>query len=230
MAPHDYRIPRHPHMDQLIRALRQRESTRLLLLLLKLTVALPACFLGPLAISWLIYLIIVRNGYVDFPYWPLFSAATAILLPLLFRLEWRTRGRFLDDEAAALAIDHSPFYQDGPAVHSRSEWDYRSNRAVWIFYIEIFLFGPRLLFETYRQHRRHQQLVPVNRAAAARILDQLTQANQSLQTGALMRDNEPLQSFRNTLDYLQEYDWIDLSKDRTRAWLLSGTRKQLART
>lgn len=226
MIPVDYRNSAVRHLQTITSALRSREAIGQLLFIAKAMIGLAAMFLGPLVLTGLLAYSVARFA-VPIEFWHWFWVTAAIIIPLLFVLEIRSRGRFLDDEAAALAMDHAPLYKDGPVVHSRSEWVYRGDRAAWIFYLELFLLGPRLLLGAWHQQREILRLRRVNHAVAARIVSHLLENEDGILTGALMRGGEAPEEFNRALAYLELHDWIGVGRRKDRVWLLSDARRRL---
>ena len=78
-----------------------------------------------------------------------------------------TRGRFFEEEAYAMRMDH------GDAPSSYGERCYRNDRAGCAAYIEVLLFAPRITFESLRDLKILRNFDGVSGDLAARIVHTL---------------------------------------------------------
>jgi hypothetical protein len=95
--------------------------------------------------------------------------------------------------------------------------------------IEIMLFGPRNVMQAWHGWDQRKALANVDRARAAEALDQLYAAEGGVQTSVLARKDEMPEALALVLRYLILHDWIGLSKDGTRVWMLTDARKRFDR-
>src|SRR3954462_11220816 len=109
----DYRSPSATSIV-IRRALRHRETLRAILLVAKLLLALPLTVIGPSLVAAIIHSIAQKHWRSDLSYFTTFILCSLAIIPLLFWLELRTRGRFFENKARAIHADHSPMYPVQP--------------------------------------------------------------------------------------------------------------------
>jgi hypothetical protein len=134
-------------------------------------------------------------------------------LPILFLIEWATRGKLMEntvDEAGDM-----PRFIGGRVVAGA-------------FLAEMCLWGPRMVTGGVRKNvglTRHRK---ADRLLASAMLAELLNRGESLPIGALYalaqgRDD----AFADALAYLMFHDLLDTSKNGDRAWLTSEGKKAL---
>jgi hypothetical protein len=149
-----------------------------------------------------------------FSWWTCFAAVLAALIPLLFWFEIHTRGRWFDDEINWQASSGG----SGPSA-SYGEWELRCAAASWAVFIEVLLWGPRLIFNARQRWRRHVSPLVVAEAAA---LINFLRHFEGIAVAEL-----PVVRPAPVLNYLITRDWIGISEARDRVWLLTDARKAL---
>ena len=217
----DYRPVTTPARSRILRLLRRRDTTHKAAAVLKLVVGVFVSFLAPLILASIICNAAWRVARVDLSWALVFVFTSVVLIPLLYLLEHRTRGRFFEDEARAMAIDH------GAKASSHGEWMYRSDRAAWAFYIEVFLFAPRVTFEGLADLRSIRNLGAANMERAADLVELLLAGEGSFATAKLRQPLDNPRDFALVLNFLQFHDWIDISKDGKRVWLRTEAKRAL---
>jgi hypothetical protein len=134
-------------------------------------------------------------------------------LPILFFVEWITRGKMLEN-----------------TVEQTSDMGrFLAGRAVaGAVFVEICLWGPRMVTGGVRKQfglARHRH---ADRALAAAMVAELLNRGDGLPIGELFalaqnRDD----AFSESLAYLMFHDIVDISKNGDRVWLLSEGKKSL---
>jgi hypothetical protein len=144
-----------------------------------------------------------------YPWLPMVLITGALILPLLFLLEWSTRGMFLED-----------------AVDSLSDTNYFvRRRAGGLVIIEMCLWGPRMIMSAFRRHRACRSYTGHDLNLASGMLATLLRDENGMPTGQVLGDASD--AAVSTMTYLTFYDWIDISKSGDRVWLLSDAREVL---
>jgi hypothetical protein len=135
-------------------------------------------------------------------------------LPILFLIEWVTRGKLFDN--AVEGAGDMPMFV--------------AHRAVMgAFLVEMCLWGPRMVTGGCRRQFGLSGHRGADRTLAAAMLAELLNRGQGMPTGELYmlakgRDD----AFAGAMAYLLFHDLIDVSKDGDRAWLRSEAKKALA--
>ncbi len=216
----DYRNPRTTTAaghHRLLVLIRRREHFSIAKMILAAVAGVGLSFIVPLLAASIAYGIFEKSG-VDLPFAICLWAAIVVIAPLLYWLEWRTRGDF--------AMDTLGQEFHGPAS-SYGEWRARGVLLTGVFWTELALIGPRLLLGAWRENHRRRPFRHVDRGRACDILHILLNRDDGIETAALIHPHEPPADFRLTLRYLQHHLWIDLSRPGDRAWLPSEARRAL---
>jgi hypothetical protein len=142
----------------------------------------------------------------------------AIGIPVLFVLEYVTRGMFYE----------AP---DGASIDSMGG-DSPANRAgAYMLMIEISLWGPRMVITGIKRLAGDGRFGNAARKAGAQIIGCLFQSEDGgLATAQIFTHcsvNDDL--FADALAYLLYHDRVGVAKDGLRVWILSDARKQLSR-
>ena len=170
------------------------------------------CLIGPFLFGSLIWM--RRVGRTDQSWLSHVGMTAAWFLPILFLIEWATRGKMLEEGAEAMGSTMRL-----PGVRSAAQG---------MVMVEMCLWGPRMVIAGTKklynlgEHRR------ADRALAAEILAALVNRGEGTPTGQLY----PLakgddDAFGTTLGYLLFHDLIGISKAGDRAWLLSEAKRTL---
>ena len=134
-------------------------------------------------------------------------------LPILFLIEWATRGKLMEDTVAEAG--DMPRFIGGRIVAGA-------------FLAEMCLWGPRMVTGGVRKQIGLARHRGADRTRAAAMLAELINRGESLPIGALYalaqgRDD----AFADALAYLIFHDLLDTSKNADRAWLTSKGKKAL---
>jgi hypothetical protein len=173
-------------------------------------------FIGPglfTLIAWNMQF--MAQGYPT-PPGEIFLICSAVLIPLLFILEYFTRGTFY---SAPDAPDPDSMGGDSPA----------SRGGAYALVIEISLWGPRIIMSGLRKLREESRFSNDARAAGAQIIACLLKTEEgSLYSGRLLTTcalEDDL--FADSLRYLTFHDRVGIAKDGSRVWLISEARRKI---
>ena len=225
----DYRNPRDALLrDRLRAALTQREAMRRA----KLLVMLLAGSLLSLVVPLLVTLLVLRaqqRWRVDlfFEGWTLFLILSLALIPLMYWLEHRTRGRFFEDAVRSYGLGDNVNALGMLQTASRGEYEMQTTAASWVAYLEVALFAPRMTMSAVRQWRLRRYLGEFNVQRAAEVVQVLHVTSGGVHPRDLLRPNETLDELWPVLLLLALHDWIGISKAADRVWLLSEARERL---
>jgi hypothetical protein len=156
------------------------------------------------------------RGHAVLTWWNCFVGVLTLLTPLLFWWERRTAGRWFEEEIAGQGAARAGLWQSA----SRGEWELRTSAASLAGFIEILLWGPRMIISACARWREKSNNALVTDAAAVvhylRLFD-----------GGIGVHELPTARPQPVLRYLVARDWVGVSKAADRVWLLSDARKKL---
>jgi hypothetical protein len=134
-------------------------------------------------------------------------------LPILFFIEWITRGKLLQDTVEG--VSDMPRFIGGRAVAGA-------------FFVEMCLWGPRMVTGGVRRQfglSRHRR---ADRALAAAMIAELLNRGGSLPIGEVFKVAQGRDdAFGAALAYLMFHDLVDVSKTGDRVWLCSDGKRAL---
>lgn len=192
----------------------------------------PLSLIGPLVLATIFYVASVfLLGFEWYVRWTwYFGVLTAVCVPLLYRLELRTRGDYLGDVMRDTTIqgDEHRWLMPGVAGHFAALAHVSANpRVSSAGLVEVFLFGPRLVVGAVRQRRTIRRLRNVDRDRAATVLEAIIAAGGSADIVDLRAPGESDADMVPALGYLAVYQWIEVHSSGERVWLLEGPRRAL---
>ncbi|MEA2709530.1 MAG: hypothetical protein QOF78_2131 [Phycisphaerales bacterium] len=137
-------------------------------------------------------------------------------LPILFFIEWITRGKLLD--SAVEDVGDMPRFVAHRAVAGA-------------FFVELCLWGPRMVTGGVRKQIGLTTHRHADRTLAAAMLAELLNHGEGMPIGKLyvLAKNDD-HAFSTTLAYLMFHDLVDVSKKGDRVWLLSEGKRTLGAT
>jgi hypothetical protein len=219
-------VPDGSRSGDIERHLRRRETAKKGEVAVLLILGLPALLFGPFIVSSIYWLLgVLWSLYVPWSW--VFLGSLAVLVPLLFRMEWRSGGTYY---TAAVLSTYTNSYDSQTLLTGLADVDGLINfvkhpRDPAIGLVELFLWGPRQILEAVRMLRSMRQVAAADRKRAADALAAL-----------LACDHADLNSLFPgggagagiVIAYLAWYDWIGISKDKGRMWIDTESRKVLA--
>ena len=134
-------------------------------------------------------------------------------LPILFLIEWITRGKLLENTVEATS--DTPRFIAGRAVAG----------AV---FVEMCLWGPRMVTGGIRKQFGLTRLRHADRRLGAAMLAELVNRGEGLPIGelyVLAKNNDD--AFAEAMAYLMFHDLADVSKSGDRVWLCSDGKRAL---
>jgi hypothetical protein len=208
-------------IQHFVRKLQAGETTFWILNVILFALGAVFSLLGPLVVASLIQTIAHRlNLKMPFSGWALFLLVSLLVLPAIYWWEWRTKGSYVQQ-----AIEENREWFHGRAS-SYGEWATRWSIGEMILRAEFILWAPRQVFAALQRSRQRLQLKQVSMFRAAEILCELKQRDGSVEIRQLVRHDETLHQLHDILGYLSLLDWIDISKDAKRTWMLGHARKR----
>ena len=224
-------------LQVLVARLRRSDGLHRLKLCTLIVLGLPLTFVGPLILATIFWFVCVRLIQWHVPWWWLFLGLTVVMVPLLFRLEVRTAGRYLDE-----VMDG--FNEYCPQLNALSLHCYAglggaagatagvliNPRGTSAGLVEIFLVGPRMMLSGWRGFQAERQLASVDRLQAGKVIAELLASDRALKMEALLSPGEELNDLLATLAYLAVRGWVGLGERMTKVWLDSAAREDLQRT
>jgi hypothetical protein len=186
--------------------------------------------IGPAAVASIGWVVMAVGLHHITPWTWCFAAMIVIMVPLLLRLEARTKGNYLADAVRDSAPD-SAGWMRGPSLlmpMAGLTSTLRNPRGVSAGFMEIFLMGPRLLLRAYREARTLRVLAHVDRHLAANVLLKLVEREHGLPPKDLFPPLE-VPNATPTLAWLALQGWIGVAAGGERAYLYSEARRKLQR-
>lgn len=160
-------------------------------------------------------LVVLASGVWSFIVW--FWIVWIVLTPFLLWYERRTRGT---------ATEGMMDGYEGRAS-SYGEWEMRRTTAMAMLWTEVFLIGPRLIWWGVDHWRERHTGAPLELTRAAEVVIDLLAAGGGVHPSKLLRKAEAPADLAPVMRYLERQDWVGVSKQRDRVWLLSEARERL---
>lgn len=215
----DYRTPKtaNPRVQHIMQQLLVAQSLSWVGIAIKLMLGIPLCLLGPLVLALSIGALAPHDTRVP-GFAVVFFLSTLIVFPILLFIERRTNGRFLEDSL----IRSSSYLPPSTAGYLvRGDW------TMLLLRTEFILYGPRLIWSVIDSLRGNTSIDPTLRRAAAEIVVDLLDRGEAMSVRELIGPNTPGPVVSAALRLLQQIGWVDLSRQRDRAWLSSRIRSRL---
>lgn len=218
----DYRTPANElRLVRITRSLKVREFMFWMKVSAMLPLGVFASLLGPIVVAS------IADGVLEALKVPVNGGLLLLLsflmvLPLLYLVELRTRGSFLSEELRAQGTTGEDLFRSS----SSGEMEFRRTAVVYAVWIEVFLYGPRMVIDAVHQLTARVRLgnPPIHRAAE--IVMFLASLDSGINVENLRR-MESVDDLRRTLYYLRLHEWIDLGDHGRRVWLLSTAKRRL---
>ena len=185
---------------------------------LKLAVGLPLTLAVPLVLA------IVLVLWWGISFWMWFFVSMAGWLWLAWRACNKADGRSVFTEAMVEEIGGDVDYASSSSPGGLKVK--QGTMAFWA-YLEFLMFGPREVYEAWRIFEERRQFTGTARLRAAGVVAYLGQQDHGVPWLELRQENEPVEQLLKVLGYLRFSEWIDISSDGKKVWLLSDARKAL---
>ena len=172
------------------------------------------CLVAPILLASLATAIesMVHSGW-RLGWWPCFGLASLAVVPLLFWLDARSRTQWLSNEAS----DESVTIGQALLAPARTA----TASGAWGALLEIALPSVRMVLAARERSQTHVAAATLHDAAAT--LGFL----RHFDSGVGVEELPTVKPLR-VLCYLVSRDWVGVSKDGRRVWLLSESRKAIA--
>jgi hypothetical protein len=217
----EYQTPAVSRVDLVMRELAGSEKLGGAVVAGKLAIGVPLCLIGPAVVTSILFWFERQWGLHTLPDGTAtFGLVSLAVVPLMFWLDHRTRGRFMSE---AVEGETNPY-----RASSYGEYEFGTTKLAWMAYVELALTGPRLVREAIDYVRGRPVGSPATRAAAARLVVDLLAAGEGRNLRSLVRPARPPAEVERSVAYLLARDWVGVSSRRDRVWLLSATRDRLA--
>lgn len=214
--------------DRIAERLRQREWMESGRIALHIAVGVPCLLIGPIILSS-IYFALAVMWFGAYASWSLiFWGSIVVLVPLLFWTERRTHGNYFSDTVREANPDgtRSVSYAALGSVGMLAAF-IANPRLSASGFVELFLFGPRMILEAVASLQRVRALRGVHRGRAADLLADLLGRPSGTDMEQVLHEGESVESLLPCIAYLLYYEWIDISTTRDRIWVLSDARVSL---
>ena len=212
----------------IIPILRRRERVFRAKIAVMLAFGLPLSLLGPFMLGTIFWFVCLLLWHW-YPWSWFFGSAVLVIVPLLYRMVLRGGDYLMDavkasgaspDASAGLwALSH--IYDDSMLATVAIAAHPQASAAG---FVELFLFGPRQVVSAIRQWRAARLMQNPDLTLAANILALLLRANRSLETRQLPAADK-MSTLAPVLAYLVFHDWIGLSANADKTWLLTSSRE-----
>lgn len=224
-----------PEPQTIVTRLNRRADTRKLLAVTGIVAGLPLCFVAAVmlgSIFWFSFGLMFNVGYP----WHIWVLGTALItIPLLFRMEIKTKGDFLGGVMRDVDTD---FRTSSPAVHAAAlmpaaflgvvAYHAAANpRASTAGFVEVFITGPRWVLNGLRHLRRVGKIPHVDPQHAASVVQRLLNHDSGLTANDLSAICESRDQLQETLIWLAFYGWIGVSTKNDRVYIYSESRRFL---
>jgi hypothetical protein len=219
-------IPEHA-ISNVLMHMRRREVLFRIKTTAMFVFGIPLSLVGPLFLSFAFWVCACRFYDHDVRWAWFFWGAVVVVIPLLYQLEIRTRGDYLGTVATAPGIAAPPGGMMapgsyGPILGIAAVAANPTQSAAG--FVEIFLFGPRLVLGAWRQTRLAGHLKDADVNRAAEIIAQLNARDSGLDVEKLIRKGETFERLLPTFAYLSFHQWIGVNEGWNRIWILTEKR------
>lgn len=215
-------------------ALRHRARATLTKAWIALGCGVPLCFLGPVilgSIFWMAALFGLRK-WTPWLWW--FGGVSILGIPSAFRLEIRSRGKFLDETLAEAAAHDSDvmgrltsvtmLYGAGWGLLGSLGADPGLTTAG---FVEFFLSGPRLVLWGLRTIRAGRSGGVIDWGRAAKVVAFLLSRQDGVEPAALLTGGERMAELSPVLLWLAGQGWLGVVATGDRVFLYSESRRVL---
>ncbi len=193
------------------------EGMQFATILLRLAGGIALSLLGPLFLTVLLWALAARFRWEWMPsFSSLFWLSVLLLVPLLMSYQRRLEGT---------VFGNNPMESAG----SYGEWEMNQQKGFWIVIAEFSLMGPAMLWSAYDAITGRAVKVGAPIVECAELIDTLIQAGEGVKIASLVRPDRSTEQLSAMLRYLEKNDWIGLSSDRRRVWVLSNRVEQVRR-
>ncbi|HXE55141.1 MAG TPA: hypothetical protein VN541_19115 [Tepidisphaeraceae bacterium] len=209
--------------------LRKRDSLFMLRMLGMLLTGFVLSLLAPLFLTMLYYWVLRLWSYhypMHLPW--VFGILAAICCISLYRLEWLAQGGSLQPPRDVRQPKPDPGSPAETYGHLGTLGAVLAHKRTPMSAVsEIFLFGPQMVIAAVRKMLIHRRASGANRKRIVEILSILMKLPSGAATDKMLAEGEAPDQLSRALSYLLFYDWIGISRDGTKVWALTETRREM---
>lgn len=222
-------------LDTITRILDERAAARRVSDAAQIVMGIPLCFVGPVFIGTILWFVAAALFRVWLPWTWVFLAASAVMIPLLFRMEKKTGGLYLSESVHAIKDRFPqavPLTYIGPGsgggLTGRALATVIMNpEGVAAMFVEVFLAGPRLVLRGWSHRRLSNALERVDRTRTAEAVSKLLSRTTGMAPEELVKEGESVSDVTPSLTWLSFYGWIGVSAKADRVFLFTESRETL---
>lgn len=204
------------------REMGQRESMLWARIGLRLAVGVPLTLVPPLAVAFFmkVWLWLSDVGFNYFSLWLLLASGAWFYI--VWRVVKQTDGRSIFAEGIIKEIGGNI---SEPA--SFVEWEMRQKKAAGFAYMELLFYGPREVMEGWALIKEWRDFPQGDRERAVEVIERLAKEDKGIAWTELRKEGEDIHELLKVLGYLKFSEWLDMSTDKKKVWLLSDVQKRL---
>lgn len=200
---------------RMVRRLRLREQLRFARIVFLFLLGVPACFLAPLLVSFM--LIGTGAGWRG-----LFWGTSAAVIPLLFVYVHLTRSYTVFDLIRDL--------RGATALETLVDITLETEAPHVLFPLEVLSIGARATLRATRELLARSRLRHVPLGQVAQTLRLLLPYEQGSSTAELAAKTDDIRGTLDAVIYLVFHGWAELSANRRRVWVVRHLRESLGET
>lgn len=208
--------------DPIIRRLLLRDRLFVVKAIAMFLCGIPLSVFGPFVISGIFWLAYLPWGRQPVAWEWFFWVAMILVVPSLYRLEWRSQGNYFSQ--AAREFTPGPRVRVGFGSVGVLAAAFTNPRPIVAGLVDIFLIGPRLVIGAWEKVRWRRLAKGVNRDRAGEILRTLATSG-GIPPERLLAHGESQEQLARTLTYLLFFDCIGAAQDGSKVWLLSQAKE-----
>lgn len=215
-------------------ALRRRAGAKRTKAWIALACGVPLCFLGPVILASVFWIAALLGLGKWTPWWWWLGGVAALGIPSLFRLEIRSRGKFLNETIEEAATYDSDVMGRLTAVTLLYGAGWGALGALGANpglatagFVEFFLSGLRLVLFGLRTNRESRSGKTVDRERAAEVVAFLLGRQDGVEPRALLKSGERMAELSPVLLWLAGQGWLGVVATGDRVFLYSEARREL---
>jgi hypothetical protein len=117
--------------------------------------------------------------------------------------------------------------QDLTEPASLAEWELSRRTATTYAYLELLFYGPREVLEAWALIKEWRDFPASDRERAVEVIEHLAKQDKGIPWADLRKEGEDIHDLLKVLGYLKFSEWLGMSSDGKKVWLLSTVQKTL---
>lgn len=219
--------------EDILLVLEQRADSRKLIALVKLFAGLPVCLLGPIVISTMLWFAVMALFRGSASWLWIFGPLALVMIPLLFRMERQTRGRYFDDSFHAINDRYSGFLPlthigpgSGGGLMGRAIAGVVLNpEGTASIFVEVFLLGPRIVLSALSHLRGARVFEDLDRNRIVDAVQALLKRQTGVSPSELLKSGETIGDIVPALAWLGFHGWLGVVGKAERVFLYEESRR-----